>query len=205
MLGERRARRIGTAMRMQGALPRPESTSSGHRALVSSATAHAFARVGDDRAGRAGGAVAGRGQGRRLASGAHGVRAARARRPLDPRRSALADDAERMMNLKIKFRESFRPFAPACCASTLSEWFDLDRRQPLHAAGGRCAARAASADDRARNERCSGSTSSTCRAPTIPAVTHVDYSARVQTVHADTNPLLPRAAQPVSTPRPAAR
>ena len=70
-----------------------------------------------DRAGgrhdRAHGGRPRRGQGGRLVPGAHGVRAARARRPLDPGRSALAVDAEDAQPASVKYRESFRPFAPS--------------------------------------------------------------------------------------------
>jgi hypothetical protein len=71
------------------------------------------------------------------------------------------------MNLKIKFRESFRPFAPAVRAEKAADSFELDRESPymLLAANVRDAVR-----------------------PALPAVTHVDGSARVQTVRADQNP-----------------
>jgi carbamoyltransferase len=89
-------------------------------------------------------------------------------------RSILADprspSMQRTLNLKIKFRESFRPFAPAVTREAAADWFELDGESPymlLVAA--------------VREKR---------RVPTpaIPAVTHVDYSARVQTVSPETNP-----------------
>jgi carbamoyltransferase len=89
------------------------------------------------------------------------------------------------MNLKIKFRESFRPFAPAVLAESVSDYFELDRPSPymLLVAPVRSALRLPDAgSDRFGIERLNLPRSS------VPAVTHVDYSARVQTVHAETNP-----------------
>ena len=71
----------------------------------------------------------------RLVPGPHRIRAARARQSLDPRRCA-SPKMQSMLNLKVKFRESFRPFAPAVLREDVADWFDLDRRQPVHAAGG---------------------------------------------------------------------
>ena len=70
-----------------------------------------------------------RGEGGRLVPGPDGVRPARARRPLDPRRPALAAHAE-SLNLRVKFRESFRPFAPAVLREDVAEWFELDGDSP---------------------------------------------------------------------------
>ena len=95
------------------------------------------------------------------------------------------------MNLKIKYRESFRPFAPAVLAERAGEWFDLDRPSPymLLVAPVR--------EDRrlplsAAEASLEGMERLHVPRSTIPAVTHVDYSARVQTVHAGTNPRLHR-------------
>ena len=95
---------------------------------------------------------------------------------------------QKNLNLKVKYRESFRPFAPSVLREDVANWFDLDVDSPymlLVAAGG---AAAHATHDARRRDSCSASTSSTSCAPTIPAVTHVDYSARVQTVHRETNP-----------------
>lgn len=106
-------------------------------------------------------------------------------------RSILGDarDAsmQSTMNLKIKFRESFRPFAPAVLADRVSDYFDLDRPSPymLLVAPVRESQRLpVSSVDEAQSRI------DTLKTPRshLPAVTHVDYSARVQTVHADTNP-----------------
>jgi carbamoyltransferase len=91
------------------------------------------------------------------------------------------------MNLKIKYRESFRPFAPAVLADRVSEWFELDRKSPYMLI-------VAPVNSSKRNtlsateENRSGLEKLEVPRSEIPAVTHVDYSARVQTVHANTNP-----------------
>ncbi len=102
----------------------------------------------------------------------------------DPRSAAMQRD----LNLKVKFRESFRPFAPAVLREDVAEWFDLDEDSPYmllvaDVAGAR--RRAMTPDE----ERLFGIDKLNVRRSEIPAVTHVDYSARVQTVHADTAPL----------------
>src|SRR4029079_1536252 len=89
------------------------------------------------------------------------------------------------MNLKIKYRESFRPFAPSVLREHVTEWFDLDVESPymlLVADVAKSRRRSMSTDDEARVglERLNVLRSE------IPAVTHVDYSARIQTVHAAT-------------------
>lgn len=106
-------------------------------------------------------------------------------------RSILADprsaDMQRTLNLKIKFRESFRPFAPSVLREHLEDWFELavdspymlivadindTRRRPLSDA----------------ENTLEGIEKLSVVRSEIPAVTHVDHSARIQTVHADTNP-----------------
>jgi len=101
----------------------------------------------------------------------------------DPR----SEKMQSVMNLKIKHRESFRPFAPAVKAERVSEWFQLDRESPymLLVAPVRAERRLPmTAEQRELRgvERLSAPRSE------IPATTHVDYSARVQTVHLETNP-----------------
>jgi carbamoyltransferase len=93
-----------------------------------------------------------------------------------------------VMNLKIKFRESFRPFAPSVLREKVSEWFDLDADSPYMLLV---------ADVRADkhlpmppgSEGLWGIDKLNVPRSTIPAVTHVDYSARIQTVRRDTNPM----------------
>ena len=100
---------------------------------------------------------------------------------------ARAPDMQKLLNLKVKFRESFRPFAPAVRREDVSEWFDLDRDSPymLFVANVRDKwRREMTADERALF----GIDKLNVVRSEIPAVTHVDYSARIQTVHAETNP-----------------
>lgn len=98
---------------------------------------------------------------------------------------ARSTDMQSTMNLKIKYRESFRPFAPSCLQEKVREYFDIDRPSPYMLIV---------AD--VKKERCLEVKSETkvvfeeqinqLRSD-IPAITHVDYSARIQTVSADTN------------------
>ncbi len=91
------------------------------------------------------------------------------------------------MNLKIKYRESFRPFAPVVKAEHVSEWFDIDRQSPYM-----LLVAPVKEDKRiemnAEQEQLFGIDKLNIPRSEIPAVTHVDYSARVQTVHQETNP-----------------
>ena len=92
------------------------------------------------------------------------------------------------MNLKIKFRESFRPFAPSVLRERVGDWFELDVDSPymLLVAPIRKDRRLAMTDEQ---QRLFGIEKLNVPRSSIPAVTHVDHSARVQTVHAETNPL----------------
>ncbi len=92
-----------------------------------------------------------------------------------------------VMNLKIKYRESFRPFAPSVLAERVGDYFDLDRPSPYMAlvAPVREELRTPMSADQ---ERLFGIEKLNVPRSTIPAVTHVDYSARIQTVHRETNP-----------------
>jgi carbamoyltransferase len=93
-----------------------------------------------------------------------------------------------VMNLKIKFRESFRPFAPAVLREQVDEWFDLDADSPymLLVADVQSLRRLPTSD---AAEDLWGIEKLNVPRSVIPAVTHVDYSARIQTVRRDTNPL----------------
>ncbi|MGE3577555.1 MAG: carbamoyltransferase [Vicinamibacterales bacterium] len=104
----------------------------------------------------------------------------------DPRRA----DTQSVMNLKIKFRESFRPFAPAVLRERVSDYFELDADSPymLLVAPVRESRRLPFDVDAAIGESGDLLPAVNAQRSDIPAVTHVDYSARVQTVHADTNP-----------------
>ena len=101
---------------------------------------------------------------------------------------ARSPKMQSVMNLKIKYRESFRPFAPSVLAERVGEWFELDRRVALHAAGGAGAGGRGGRRPGRRASELDLSSGSTVPRSDVPAITHVDYSARVQTVHADTNP-----------------
>jgi len=106
-------------------------------------------------------------------------------------RSILGDarspTMQSVLNLKVKYRESFRPFAPSVLREDVSEWFDLDTDSPYMLL-------VADVVERRRKlmtpeqQQLFGIEKLNVPRSDIPAVTHVDYSARVQTVHADTNP-----------------
>lgn len=90
------------------------------------------------------------------------------------------------MNRKIKFRESFRPFAPSCLLERVRDYFELDAESPyMLLVAPVSASRRITADDK----QLSGIEKLKVPRSDIPAVTHVDYSARVQTVDARRNPL----------------
>ena len=101
---------------------------------------------------------------------------------------ARSPKMQSVMNVKIKFRESFRPFAPAVLREHVAEWFELDEDSPymLLVADVRPSRRLPMADD---VKALWGIERLNVPRSTVPAITHVDYSARVQTVRRDTNPL----------------
>jgi len=106
-------------------------------------------------------------------------------------RSILGDarspSMQKLLNLKVKYRESFRPFAPSVLREKVSDWFDLDCDSPymLLVAGVRESRRRAMT---ASEQALFGIDKLNIVRSDIPAVTHVDYSARIQTVHRETNP-----------------
>ncbi|MGH9253243.1 MAG: carbamoyltransferase family protein, partial [Vicinamibacterales bacterium] len=110
-------------------------------------------------------------------------------------RSILADprsvSMQKVLNLKIKFRESFRPFAPSVLREHVAEWFDLDDDSPymLFVADVRQDRRRTLSEEEQRRV---GMDRLNVVRSQIPAVTHVDYSARIQTVHRETHPLYHR-------------
>jgi carbamoyltransferase len=102
----------------------------------------------------------------------------------DPRNSEM----QKRMNLKIKYRESFRPFAPAVMAEDVAQWFELGTESPymlLVADVKKERQRPMTGSE----QRLWGIEKLNIVRSDIPAVTHVDYSARIQTVHRDDNPL----------------
>ena len=107
-------------------------------------------------------------------------------------RSILADPrSEKMqkeLNLKIKFRESFRPFAPSVLIEDVNNWFDLDCDSPymLLVSNVKKDKQISMSD---KDKMLFGIDKLNVKRSSIPAITHVDYSARIQTVHKDTNPI----------------
>jgi len=100
----------------------------------------------------------------------------------DPR----SEKMQKTLNLKVKYRESFRPFAPSVLREDVNEWFDLDYDSPYMLL----------VDDVRKDKRIEmtkeekslfGIDRLNIKRSSIPAVTHVDYSARIQTVHKETN------------------
>ena len=101
----------------------------------------------------------------------------------DPRSAKM----QSVMNLKIKYRESFRPFAPSILAERVADYFEIDHSSPymLLVAPVKASLRIPMT---AEQEQLFGIEKLNIPRSEIPAVTHVDYSARIQTVHKETNP-----------------
>jgi carbamoyltransferase len=105
----------------------------------------------------------------------------------DPRSPTM----QKNLNLKVKYRESFRPFAPAVLREDVADWFELNSDSPymlIVADVREDRRRAMSSDEQAQF----GIDKLNVQRSEIPAVTHIDYSARIQTVSRDTNPLFHR-------------
>ena len=101
----------------------------------------------------------------------------------DPKSSTM----QKNLNLKVKYRESFRPFAPSVLIEDVNQWFNLNEDSPymLIVADILDNRKIVMTDD---EKKLFGIEKLNVKRSDIPAVTHVDYSARIQTVHKDTNP-----------------
>jgi carbamoyltransferase len=113
----------------------------------------------------------------------------------DPRSPTM----QKQLNLKVKYRESFRPFAPSVLRENVADWFEIDGDSPymlLVARRGQAARRAMTEEE----NKLFGIDKLNVPRSDIPAVTHVDYSARIQTVHERDQPALSRADVGVRAP-----
>ena len=100
---------------------------------------------------------------------------------------ARSESMQKILNLKVKYRESFRPFAPSVLREDVSEWFEADYSSPYMLLVDHV-----KKDKRiemtGKQESLFGIDKLNIKRSNIPSVTHVDYSARIQTVHKETNP-----------------
>ena len=101
--------------------------------------------------------------------------------------NARSPSAQKLLNLKVKYRESFRPFAPSVLREDVAEWFEIDVDSPymLLVADVQKSKRLEMTSEQ---QQLFGIEKLNIPRSQIPAVTHVDYSARVQTIHKETNP-----------------
>ena len=113
-------------------------------------------------------------------------------------RSIIADpraiDMQKILNLKVKFRESFRPFAPSILFEDLTDWFDFDGESPYMLMVSKLL------NDKvikmtSEQKKLFGIDKLNIARSSVPAITHVDYSARIQTVHKETNPIFHKLLQ----------
>jgi len=107
-------------------------------------------------------------------------------------RSIIADprsvNMQKNLNIKVKYRESFRPFAPAVLFEKVSEWFEINSESPymLLVADVKKSKQLEMTNEQ---KNLFGIDKLNVKRSSIPSVTHVDYSARIQTVHKETNPI----------------
>jgi carbamoyltransferase len=99
-----------------------------------------------------------------------------------------SDKMQKNLNLKVKYRESFRPFAPAVLFEKVSEWFEINSQSPymLLVADVKKSKQLQMTE---QQKSLFGIDKLNIKRSSIPSVTHVDYSARIQTVHKETNPI----------------
>ena len=101
----------------------------------------------------------------------------------DPR----SDTMQKQLNLKVKYRESFRPFAPSVLAENVSEWFEFEGSSPYMLLVSNVK-KEKRREMRPEEKNLFGIDKLNVPRSEVPAITHVDYSARIQTVHKQTNP-----------------
>ena len=101
---------------------------------------------------------------------------------------ARSQKMQETMNLKIKYRESFRPFAPSVLSEKASEWFELTHPSPYMLLVSQVS-KSKQTEMTAEQKNFFGLDKLYVKRSEIPAVTHIDYSARLQTVHKETNPI----------------
>lgn len=101
---------------------------------------------------------------------------------------ARSEKMQKNLNLKVKYRESFRPFAPAVLFEKVSEWFEINSESPymLLVADVKKSKQIQMTE---QQKSLFGIDKLNIKRSSIPSVTHVDYSARIQTVHKETNPI----------------
>ncbi len=98
-----------------------------------------------------------------------------------------SEKMQKELNLKVKFRESFRPFAPSVLREDLSDWFELNCDSPYMLLVSEVK-KSKQIQMKIEEKKLFGIEKLNVKRSSIPAVTHVDYSARIQTVHKETNP-----------------
>ena len=101
---------------------------------------------------------------------------------------ARSSDMQKNLNLKVKYRESFRPFAPSILKDDLSDWFELEIDSPYMLFVANVNSNK-TVNMTEKQKKLFGIDKLNIKRSEIPAVTHVDYSARIQTVYEETNPI----------------
>ena len=97
-----------------------------------------------------------------------------------------SDKMQKILNLKVKYRESFRPFAPSVLSEKVNEWFELNEISPYMLLVAKVKNEKIFKMSK-KEEELFGIEKLNVKRSEIPAVTHVDYTARIQTVHKKTN------------------